>query len=300
MTKHKFQTEVNQLLHLIIHSLYSHREIFLRELISNASDALDKLKFLTLTDESFKGIGFDPRIDIYFDGKDKKVLTISDNGIGMNETDLEENLGTIANSGTRNFIHNLTGEQRKDSGLIGQFGVGFYSSFMVADQVEVISRKVGEEKAWKWTSDGKGEYEISGDERAEQGTTVTLHLNEDGKEYASRWEIESVVKKYSNHVPFPIFLHFDDTRYEGEGKDAKPVTEPKIEQINAASALWKLPKNELTQEDYNDFYKTISHDNEDPLHCVHTHAEGTMDYTTLFYFPSINRWTCSGPIISPV
>ena len=286
MTKHKFQTEVNQLLHLIIHSLYSHREIFLRELISNASDALDKLKFLTLTDDAFRTIQFDPRVDIMFDAKDRKVLTIADNGIGMNDKDLEEHLGTIANSGTRNFIQNMSGEQRKDSSLIGQFGVGFYSAYMVADSVEVVTRKAGEEKAWKWTSDGKGEYEIGEATRDEQGTTVTLYLNEDGKQYATRWEIESVVKKYSNHVPFPIFLHYDDTRYEGEDKDRKAITEPKIDQVNAASALWKISKSELTDEDYKEFYQTISHDNEDPLHYIHTHAEGTMDYTTLFYIPS--------------
>jgi len=209
MSKHKFQTEVNQLLHLIIHSLYSHKEIFLRELISNASDALDRFKYLTLTDEAFKKLSFDPRIDIYFDEKKGKTLTISDTGIGMNENELEENLGTIARSGTRGFVEKLSGDERKDSGLIGQFGVGFYSSFMVASKVEVVSRKAGEDVAYKWTSDGKGEYEISPAEREAQGTTVTLYLNKEGEEYANRWQIETIIKKYSNHIPFPIFLHYE-------------------------------------------------------------------------------------------
>ena len=212
MSKHQFQTEVSQLLHLIIHSLYSHKEIFLRELISNSSDALDKLKYLTLTQDEYKKLAFDPRVDISFVEGENPVLTVADNGIGMNEEDLVENLGTIARSGTRNFLGKLTGDAKKDSNLIGQFGVGFYSSFMVADSVEVVSRKAGEEKAYRWISDGKGAYEISETERESFGTTVTLHLNEGGKEYASRWQIENVIKKYSNHVAFPIFLHYNRHR----------------------------------------------------------------------------------------
>ncbi|PKL41192.1 MAG: molecular chaperone HtpG [Spirochaetae bacterium HGW-Spirochaetae-1] len=286
MAKHKFQTEVNQLLHLIIHSLYSHREIFIRELISNASDALDKLKYLTLTDEEFKKIDFSPRIDISFDAHNSEILTIEDTGIGMNAQELEENLGTIARSGTKNFVQQLTGDDKRDSNLIGQFGVGFYSSFMVADKVEVVSRRAGEDKAWKWTSDGKGEYDLEEAVRDKIGTTVTVFLNEDGKEFANRWTIENIIKKYSNHIPFPIFLHYEDTRYEGEGDNRKEIKEPTVSQINAASALWKRPKNELKDEDYQEFYKTISHGYEDPLHYVHTHAEGTMDYSTLFYIPS--------------
>ncbi len=285
MSKHKFQTEVNQLLHLIIHSLYSHKEIFLRELISNASDALDRFKYLTLTDEAFKKLSFDPRIDIYFDEKKGKTLTISDTGIGMNENELEENLGTIARSGTRGFVEKLSGDERKDSGLIGQFGVGFYSSCMVASKVEVVSRKAGEDVAYKWTSDGKGEYEISPAEREAQGTTVTLYLNKEGEEYANRWQIETIIKKYSNHIPFPIFLHYEDIRYEGEGDNKKEVKEPTLKQINAASALWKRPKSDLKDEDYTEFYKSISHDMEEPLLRIHTHAEGKLDYTTLFFVP---------------
>jgi molecular chaperone HtpG len=285
MAKHQFQTEVNQLLHLIIHSLYSHKEIFLRELISNASDALDRLKYLTLTEDAYKGLQFEPRIDIYFDDKKGKTLTISDTGIGMSEKDLEENLGTIARSGTRGFVEQLTGDARKDSNLIGQFGVGFYSSFMVAEKVEVVSRKAGEEKACRWTSDGKGEYELEGAERDAQGTTVTLYLNKEGKEYADRWQIENIIKKYSNHIPFPIYLHYEGTRYEGEGDKKKEVKEPKTDQVNAASAIWKRPKGDLTDDDYSEFYKSISHDMDEPLLRIHTHAEGKLDYTTLFFVP---------------
>lgn len=286
MTTHKFQTEVNQLLHLIIHSLYSHKEIFLRELISNASDALDRLKYLTLTEEAYKKLDFEPQIDISFNSKKNGTLTIDDTGIGMSEKELEENLGTIARSGTRGFVEQLTGDARKDSSLIGQFGVGFYSSFMVADSVEVISRKAGEEKAHRWSSDGKGEYEIAPAEREKQGTTVVLHLNNEGKEYADRWMIESIIKKYSNHIPFPIYLHYEGTRYEGEGDKRKEIKEPTTEQINAASAIWKRTKSELGDEEYNEFYKSISHDMEDPLLHIHTQAEGKLDYTTLFFIPA--------------
>jgi len=285
MSSHKFQTEVNQLLHLIIHSLYSHKEIFLRELISNAADALEKLKYLTLTDDAFKSFPFDPRIDISFD-KNSNILTVADTGIGMNETDLVENLGTIASSGTRKFLEQITGDQKKDSGLIGQFGVGFYSSFMVADRIEVITRKAGEDKAYRWASDGKGEYQIEEASRDGAGTTITLHLNENGAEYASRWQIEDIVKKYSNHIMFPIFLHYEDTTYEGEGDKKKEKKENKVSQINQASALWKRSKSELKEEDYHGFYKTLSHDTEAPMLYTHTQAEGAMEYTTLFYVPA--------------
>lgn len=283
MAKHQFQTEVSQLLHLIVHSLYSHKEIFVRELISNSSDALDKLKYLTLTDEAFKSLTYEPRIDIRFDDKDKKTLSIEDTGIGMNEQELIENLGTIARSGTKGFLSMLSGDARKDSNLIGQFGVGFYSSFMVADKVEVLSRRAGEEKAFLWTSDGTGEFEISESEKAGHGTIVTLHLNEEGREYATRWSIQDVVKKYSNHVAFPIYLHYTKNEYDNEGKVKK--SEETSEQINSASALWRRPKSDLEEEDYHEFYKTIGHDTEDPLFWLHTQAEGTLEYTTLFYVP---------------
>ncbi len=284
MSKKKFKTEISQLLDLIIHSLYSHKEIFLRELVSNSSDALDKLKYLTLTDDEFKKLDFDPRIDITFDA-DAKMLTVSDNGIGMSAEDLDSNLGTIARSGTKNFLNQLSGDAVKDSNLIGQFGVGFYSSFMVADKVTVITRKAGEDQAWKWQSDGRSNYSVDEAEREKQGTTVQLHLNDNGSEYTNRWSIEQLVKKYSNHIAFPIFLEFDDTRWEGEGDDRKEIKEHKIEQINSASALWKKSKSELTDEDYNEFYKTIGHDSDEPLLYLHTKAEGTQEYTTLFYVP---------------
>ncbi len=283
MAKHEFQTEVSQLLDLIIHSLYSHREIFIRELISNASDALDKLKYLTLADESFKDFNFDPRIDISFDEENQNTITIADTGIGMNEQDLNEQLGTIARSGTKNFLSQLSGDSKKDSNLIGRFGVGFYSAFMVADKVEVISRKAGEEHAWRWTSDGRSGYDLEPAERDGHGTTVTLFLTDDGKEFASRWQIQDVVKKYSDHIAFPIYLYYTKKEYDDQGKvKSEDLTE---EQVNSASALWKRSKSELTEEDYNEFYKTISHDDNDPLLYLHTQAEGTLEYTTLFYVP---------------
>ena len=283
MSKRKFQTEVNQLLHLIIHSLYSSKEIFLRELISNASDALDKLKYLTLTDDTFKSIKYDPKIEISYLDKDNKLLTVSDCGIGMNKDDLAKNLGTIARSGTKQFLENLTGDSKKDSSLIGQFGVGFYSSFMVADKVEVISRKAGEKEAWIWTSDGKSGYSIDNSVRKTAGTDIVLHLNDEGKEFVNRWEIQNIIKKYSNHIPFPIFLHYEEDKYDKKGE--VKGKEKKTDQVNAASAFWKRTKSELKKKDYNEFYKTISHDQENPMMHIHTQAEGTLDYTTLFYIP---------------
>ena len=220
MEQKKFKTEVSELLHLIIHSLYSHKEIFLRELISNASDALDKLKYETLTNPEYKDLQFDPHIDISFDGKDKKkTLTISDNGIGMGHDDLANDLGTIARSGTRNFLKNLTDEQKKDSNLIGQFGVGFYSSFMVADKVEVISRRAASDEVWKWSSTGKGVFNLEESEREEQGTTIIIHLNEEGDEYANRWALDRLIKQYSDHIAYPIFLSYDQDQYDDRGKE---------------------------------------------------------------------------------
>jgi len=209
MAKQKFKTEVGRLLHLITHSLYSHPEVFLRELISNASDAIDRLKYLTLTDDDFKGFAFAPRIDISFDQKDKSWLTVADTGIGMNAQELAKNLGTIANSGTRQFVESLGEENLEDTNLIGQFGVGFYSAFMVADRVEVISRKAGEESAHRWISDGKGSFSVEEATAQRNGTTVKLLLSDRGREYANRWQIESIIKKYSNHIAFPIYLHFE-------------------------------------------------------------------------------------------
>jgi molecular chaperone HtpG len=283
MAKQEFQTEVSQLLQLIIHSLYSHPEIFLRELISNSSDALDKLRHLTLTDEAFKALEFTPRIDLSLD-EEANTLTLADSGIGMSAEDLTQNLGTIARSGTKNFLSQLSGDQKKDSNLIGQFGVGFYSAFMVADKIEVVSRKAGEETANRWTSDGKTGFDIEPATRESVGTTITLHLNDEGKQYANAWRLKEIVKKYSNHIAFPIFLTYDKSEWnEAEKKSDKVRT---TEQVNAASAMWRRSKSELTDDDYKELYKSISGDWQDPLFWFHTKAEGSLEYTTLFYIPS--------------
>lgn len=283
MAKQEFQTEVSQLLQLIIHSLYSHPEIFLRELISNSSDALDKLRHLTLVDEAFKSLPFDPRIDLTLD-EAAQTLTIADTGIGMNEEDLISHLGTIARSGTKNFLSQLSGDQKKDSNLIGQFGVGFYSAFMVADKIEVVSRKAGEEQAYRWTSDGKTGFDIEPASRETAGTTITLHFNEEGNQYANSWRLQEVVKKYSNHIAFPIFLTYDKSEWNAEEKKSDKIRT--TEQVNAASALWRRSKSELTDDDYKELYKSISGDSSDPLFWFHTRAEGNLDYTTLFYIPT--------------
>ena len=279
MAKQKFRTEVSQLLQLIIHSLYSNKEIFLRELISNSSDAIDKLRYLTVSDKKFKGIEFSPRVDIEFNDEDKnKSLTISDNGIGMNKEDLVANLGTIARSGTKKFMEQLSGDSKKDSNLIGQFGVGFYSSYMVADKVEVVTKKAGEKSAYMWTSDGKTGFNIKEVEKDGHGTTIKLFLNDSGNEFANRWTIDSIIKKYSDHIAFPIYLNYT------EKKDDKE--ELVVDQVNSASAFWKRSKASLKKKDYNEFYKTFANDNEDPMFYVHVNAEGNLEYTTLFYIPS--------------
>ena len=291
MSKQQFQTEVSQLLQLIVHSLYSHPEIFLRELISNSSDALDKLRYLSLTDDRYKslvGNGIDsPRIDLELD-EANKTLTVSDTGIGMNEEDLVSHLGTIARSGTKSFLAQLSGDARKDSNLIGQFGVGFYSVFMVADRVQVVSRKAGEEKTYKWTSDGKSGFdieEVSGvDARKSAGTTVLIHFNDDGAQYANGWRLTEIVKKYSNHIAFPIFLTHDKSEWDAEKKES--IKTRTTEQVNVASAMWQRPKSELKDDDYKEFYKSITGDWEEPLFWFHTRAEGTLEYTTLFYIPA--------------
>ncbi len=283
MSKREFQTEVSQLLQLIVHSLYSHPEIFLRELISNSSDALDKLRHLTLVDDAYKTLPFNPRIDLELDDENK-TLTIADTGIGMNEDDLMSHLGTIARSGTKNFLSQLSGDAKRDSNLIGQFGVGFYSAFMVADRIEVVSRKAGEDQAWRWISDGKTGFDIEQAERSVAGTTVVLHFNEEGKQYANSWRLQEIVKKYSNHIAFPIFLTYDKSDWNAEEK--KSVKTRTTEQVNAASALWRRAKSEITEDDYKELYKSITGDSEDPLFWFHTKAEGSLEYTTLFYVPS--------------
>mgnify|MGYP004546444201 FL=1 len=296
MAKYQFQTEVNQLLKLIIHSMYSNKDIFLREIVSNASDALDKLKYLTVSDDKYKDVAFNPRIDISFN-EEKKILSVQDSGIGMDEEDLTNNLGTIARSGTKAFIDMLSKNGSGSSDLIGQFGVGFYSAFMAASKIDVYTRKAaGNGKVLHWSSDGTNSYEIEeltekseaycqyGFDKSETvGSVIEIHLNDDSKDYASRWKIDELIKKYSNHIAFPIYLHYVQTKYNKDGK--AEGTENKVDQVNSASALWKRNKSELKKEDYNDFYKTISHDGTDSLMYVHTHAEGTQEYTTLFYVP---------------
>jgi molecular chaperone HtpG len=266
------------------HSLYSNREIFLRELISNANDALDKFNYLRLTDEKFKEADWSPKINIKIDVDDRS-LAVADNGIGMNEQDLIENLGTIAKSGTKAFIEQMTGDAKKDSNLIGQFGVGFYSVFMVAERVDVISKKAGEDTAWKFSSDGTGEFEINPVIKDEHGTVVYIKLKDDAKEFLDHWRVREIVKKYSDHIPYPIFMHYETEEMKGEGDDAKMEKVKKSEQVNEAKALWTLPKSELKKEDYVEFYSTLWHDGEEPLAWIHNKAEGTLEYTTLFYIP---------------
>ncbi|MDY0180476.1 molecular chaperone HtpG [Aliarcobacter skirrowii] len=294
MAKHQFQTEVGQLLHLMTHSLYSNKEIFIRELVSNASDAIDKLNYLRLTDENLKDkfASWKGEINISFDEKDKS-LTIVDNGIGMNEEDMINSIGTIAKSGTKSFVEALTGDAKKDSNLIGQFGVGFYSVFMVAEKVDVISKKAGEETAYKWSSTGTGEFDLAPCTKETNGTVIYIKLKDDEvSEFASKYRIKNIVEKYSNHIAYPIFLNYEEevtqTLSEEDkkaGKEAVKTIERKHEQINAATALWTQAKAKLKQEDYNSFYKSISQDSNDPLVTIHTKTEGVNEYTTLFYIP---------------
>ncbi|HEC1787948.1 TPA: molecular chaperone HtpG [Campylobacter lari] len=277
----QFQTEVNQLLQLMIHSLYSNKEIFLRELISNASDALDKLSYLSVSNDAYKNLKFEPKIQINFN-QETKTLTISDNGIGMNKEDLINNLGTIAKSGTKSFLENLSGDAKKDSQLIGQFGVGFYSAFMVADKIEVLSKKALEDKAYVWISDANG-YEIEDASKDEQGTCITLHLKDE--EFLNSYRIESIVEKYSNHIQFPIFMEKEEILPLEEG-EKEPKKELKNTQINTASALWRQNKANLKAEDYEKFYEQNFHDSNKPMLYIHTKAEGSIEYNSLFFIPS--------------
>ena len=296
MSQQPFQTEVSQLLKLIIHSLYSHKEIFLRELISNSSDALDKLRYMTLTKEDLKSLKFDPKISLEFREGENPTLTITDTGVGMSKKELEDNLGTIARSGTKNFLSKLSGDAKKDSQLIGQFGVGFYSSFMVADKVEVASKKAGNKESWRWISDGQSGFEIKKDVKKDHGTSIVLHLNEEGKEFASRWRIDSLVKKYSDHIDSPIFLTYDEIDYDKDGKEKSK--KPKTEQINDAKAFWTRSKNEIKKKEYKEFYKFISFDQDDPLLWIHNKVEGKNEYTNLVYIPSkppFDLWNRESP-----
>lgn len=273
-----FQTEVKQLLHLMIHSLYSNKEIFLRELISNASDAEDKLRFAALKDDSLYEGSPDLNIRIDFD-EDANTVTITDNGIGMTRDDVIANLGTIAKSGTAEFLQQLSGDEKKDSKLIGQFGVGFYSAFIVADRVEVFTRRAGApaEEGVHWDSKGDGEFSIESVNRDVRGTQIVLHLKADEKEFANGWRLRSLVKKYSDHISFPVIMKSEQTE---EGEEAKDET------VNDATALWTLPRTEIKDDEYKEFYKHIAHDFEDPLTWSHNKVEGKLDYTSLLYLPA--------------
>ncbi len=270
-----FQAEVTQLLDLMIHSLYSNKEIFLRELISNASDALDRLRFAALSDESLNENDTDLKIHVAYD-KDARTITISDNGIGMSREEVIEHIGTIAKSGTREFLRSLTGDQQKDANLIGQFGVGFYSSFIVADRVTLRTRRAGfdAQHGVLWESNGQGEYTIETIEKSSRGTEVTLHLREGEDELLNGHRLRTIIRKYSDHITFPILM-----KVEEKDKDEE-------EQVNKASALWARPKSEINQEEYNEFYKSIGHDFTDPLAYVHSRMEGAYEYILLLYIPS--------------
>lgn len=290
-----FQTEVKHLLHLMIHSLYSNKEIFLRELISNASDAADKLRFEALSNDALYEGDSELKIRIEFD-KDKKTVSIIDNGIGMTRAEVQEHIGTIAKSGTKQFFEALTGEQAKDSELIGQFGVGFYSAFIVADKVTLTTRKAGTDKsqATRWESAGEGDYTIEAVEKATRGTEIVLHLKEAELEFLDGYRIRSIVRKFSDHISLPIIMDKEpepsyddeDEAEEGVEKTEKPVAAIEEETINSASALWTKSRQEISDEDYNEFYKHVGHDFQDPLTFVHSKVEGTNEYTLLLYTPA--------------
>lgn len=277
-----FQTEVKQLLHLMIHSLYSNKEIFLRELISNASDAVDKLRFEALSKPELLEGGAELKIRVSFD-KDAKTVTLEDNGIGMSREDAITHLGTIAKSGTADFMKNLSGDQKKDSHLIGQFGVGFYSAFIVADKVEVFSRRAGLDasEGVHWSSKGEGEFEIATIDKADRGTRIVLHLKSGEDEFADGWRLRNIIKKYSDHIALPIELPKEQAAAEGEEPAAQ-----EWEVVNRASALWTRPRTEIKDEEYQEFYKHIGHDYENPLSWSHNKVEGKLEYSSLLYVPA--------------
>jgi len=294
---HGFQTEVKQLLQLMIHSLYSNKEIFLRELISNASDAAEKLRFEALSDGSLYENDGDLRIRVSFD-QDAKTLTIDDNGIGMTRDEVVENLGTIAKSGTANFLQNLTGDQTKDSQLIGQFGVGFYASFIVADKVDVFTRRAGVEAAEgvHWSSAGEGEFEIATIEKAERGTRIVLHLKEGEEGFADGWKLRQLVRQFSDHISLPVIMEKEIMPTEEDGEEAEVKIED--ETVNSATALWTRNKSDIKDEEYQEFYKHISHDFADSLTWAHNRVEGNLEYTSLLYLPErapFDLWNRDAP-----
>ncbi len=290
-----FQTEVRQLLDLMIHSLYSNKEIFLRELLSNASDAADKLRFEALSNNDLYEGGSDLEIRVTFD-KEAGTITVSDNGIGMNRDEVVTNIGTIAKSGTKEFLKTLSEAQTKDANLIGQFGVGFYSSFIVADRLTLTSRRAGDpaDQGVRWESAGDGEYTLETVEKTGRGTDVTLHLREGEKEFIDDWRLRSIIRKFSDHVAWPILMQAqepppgadeEEKDKDAEAEAAKEPAEPKWETVNRASALWTRPKSEVKEEEYNEFYKHVAHDFEEPLAHVHARLEGKYEYTVLLYLP---------------
>ncbi len=274
-----FQAEVKQLLQLMIHSLYSNKEIVLRELISNASDAADKLRFEGLSNGALYENDSDLQIRISFD-KAARTITISDNGIGMNRDEVIHNIGTIAKSGTKEFFQSLTGDQAKDANLIGQFGVGFYSSFIIADKVTLITRRAGEKEAVKWESSGEGDYTLESVGKASRGTDIVLHLREGEDEFLNDWKLKTIIRKYSDHITLPIVMK------KSEWKDGQQVPTDEDETVNRASALWARAKNDITEEEYQEFYKHVSHDFENPLAYTHSRVEGKQEYISLLYIPS--------------
>jgi molecular chaperone HtpG len=282
-----FQAEVAQLLHLVTHSLYSNKEIFLRELISNASDACDKLRFEALNDNALYEDRPNLEIRVSFD-KQASTLTIADNGIGLSLQEAVDNLGTIAKSGTREFVSRLTGDQKADAQLIGQFGVGFYSGFIVADRITVESRRAGlpPEEGVRWTSTGAGDFEVETITRAERGTSVTLHLREDAAEYLSTWKLKSIIAKYSDHIALPILMRKEEWKEGAENQGGEMVLTDEWETVNQASALWTRAKKDITPEQYEELYKQISHDHEPPLAWSHNRVEGSTEYIQLLYLPA--------------
>ncbi|NJN47561.1 MAG: molecular chaperone HtpG, partial [Candidatus Competibacteraceae bacterium] len=276
-----FQAEVQQLLRLMINSLYSNKEIFLRELISNASDACDKLRFEALSDDALYESDPDLKIQVAFD-KEARTITITDNGIGMNRQEVIDNIGVIARSGTREFLQNLTGDQAKDAHLIGQFGVGFYSSFIVADKVTLTTRRagLGSEHGVVWESSGEGEYTLETTEKPTRGTEITLHLREEEGEFLEEWRLRSIITKYSDHINLPVIMQVEKP---AKDKDSKPTVED--ETVNRASALWARAKNEISEDEYKEFYKHVGHDFEEPLAWTHNRVEGNLEYISLLYIP---------------
>ncbi|MEO8280217.1 MAG: molecular chaperone HtpG, partial [Ideonella sp.] len=281
--KLSFQAEVKQILHLVTHSLYSNKEIFLRELISNASDACDKLRFEALNDPGLFEDAPNLEVRVSFD-TEAKTITITDNGIGLSAEEAVANLGTIAKSGTREFMAALEGDQKKDAQLIGQFGVGFYSGFIVADKITVESRRAGlaKDHGMRWSSEGTGEFEIEPITREARGTSVTLHLRDGEEEYLSHWKLKSVISKYSDHISLPILMR----KEEWDAEEKKQVTRDEWEPINKAAALWSRSKSDITPEQYDEFYKQLSYDTEPPLAYTHNRVEGRTEYTQLLYIPS--------------